>query len=488
MTLLSFLIFLPLLSGTFLFIFKASKKVVQNVSLLVSLGSFAGTLLLLSDFQNIGELQFVGKIPWIESYGITYSLGLDGFSMAIMLLLSLLMPATYIYMYNRSKKVMIISMLLAQGGATGALLSLDMILFYLFWETMLLPIFIMIGLYGEKQAMKVALRITLYTIFGSMAMLLAILLLGVYHYEITGVWSFHLLDLQILHEKSHLPVWAFVAFLLAFVIKIPLIGFHGWLKSAYESAPTPTIIILSGIMAKLGVYAIYRFVFMLFPDLVTLAAPYLIGFGIVGLIYFGLIALMQQHLKILFAYSSASHMALIVVGLFTLNSYGQIGALYLITAHALGTAGIYLLIGLIFEQTQTYHINELSGILKKAPWLGTLFILFALSIVGIPGSSGFVAELLIIIGTFKENIIFGVLSALTVIIAMTFVLWTLQRIIFGQPSKNLEGFKDISFKDGAFLSLIVFLIYLMGIMPDMFITMIEPTFDACLTALEGSTK
>lgn len=481
MNLLTLLIFIPIFSAAIIVISSANLKWTKIITALASLSIVLITIKLFIDFNVHGSLQFELNIPWIASYGIAYHVGLDGFSLTIMMLVAILLPLTFIFMLDRSTKGMFIAMLLAQGGATGALLSIDMILFYLFWETMLLPIFIMIGLYGITNRQKVALRITLYTIFGSLAMLFAILVLAYHYFNLNGVWSFNLYTLAQFHTQVELPFWIYIAFLSAFLIKIPMFGFHGWLKSAYESAPTPTLIILSGIMAKLGVYTIYRFIFLLFPQEVIDSSIYLIGLGILGMLYFGIAALMQKELRILFAYSSASHMSLIVIGLFTLNIYGISGGVYLITAHALATGGLFLILAIIAEQSETTIMQDHSGIIHQSPWLGVLFTLFALSIVGIPGSSGFVAELLIIMGSFHYNMSVGFLTTTTVLIAMTFTLWMLQRMVFGPISTTTQKMTHISIKDGLALSLLAFIIYFMGVMPDIFISYFEPALDTSLS-------
>ncbi len=486
MNLLSLLIFIPIFTAAFIAFLSLNMKWTRILVGLSAVAIIIITVQLFLSFDPTMGIQKEVKIPWIDNYGIAYHLGLDGYSLTIMTLIAILLPLTYLFMLERSSRGLFIAMLLAQGGATGALFSLDMILFYLFWETMLLPIFIMIGLYGIKDRHKVALRITLYTIFGSLAMLLAILVLAYYYYNFTGAWSFDLHTLAAFHQTQKLPFWIYIAFLFAFLIKIPMFGFHGWLESSYESAAAPTLIILSGIMAKLGVYTIYRFIFLIFPQEVIASASYLIGLGILGMLYFGITALMQKQLRIMFAYSSASHMSLIIVGLFTLNIYGNSGALYLITAHALATAGLFLTLALIEEQTQSSKIDDHSGIIHQSPWLGVLFVLFALSIVGIPGSSGFVAELLIIVGSFQYHPLIGFFTASTVVVAMTFTLWMVQRMVYGEISTSTQKMGSISTKDGITLSIIAFIIYLMGITPDTFIQTFEPTLLTSIGHLGGN--
>ncbi len=481
---LTLLIFIPISTALFLLFFKPSDTLSNRLALLNALVILALTLYVAFHMQNIGY-SFESYYEWIPSYGIAYHLGIDGFSLAIMFAFAVILPVLYSYMAPKTPRNLVMAMLFAQGGATGALFSLDLLLFYLFWETMLLPIFIMIGIYGKEQPVRVAMELTLYTIFGSLLMLLAILMLGFTYIEHYGHWSFDILDLSTLHQTHTMPTWVFFAFMMAFFIKVPLFGFHGWLKSAYQSAPTPTLIILSAIMAKLGVYAMFRFILELFPAQSLAFSPYIIALGIVGMLYFGITALMQKNFRPLLAYSSASHMSFIVVGLFMLNDLGMSGSLYLITAHALGTAGLFILLSLMTEQTQNFEIKAYSGIIHQTPWFGTLFVLLALSIVGIPSSSGFVAELLTILGGFKHHIILGFFTATTLLIAMTFMLWLLQRTVFGPVSAQSMKLKELSTKDKIALSFLVLLIYTMGIYPEPFLTLFTQPIEPALLTLKG---
>lgn len=482
---LTALIFIPIVIALILMIFKPNDKTSGILAIINAFLILAITVWIAFEIKQIGY-SFEIDIPWIPTYGISYHLGLDGYSFAIMLVFALILPTLYLYMYKRTPRTLFTTMLFAQGGATGALLSLDLLLFYLFWETMLLPIFIMIGIFGKVDPVRVAMRLTLYTIFGSLLMLLSMLMLGYTYFHSFSYWSFDLFDLQKLHTSHQIPIWVFFGFIFAFFIKIPLFGFHGWLKSAYESAPTPTLIILSAIMAKLGVYAMYRFVLILFPEESVAFAPYILGLGILGMLYFGIIALMQKAFRPMLAYSSASHMALIVVGLFTLNDLGMTGSLYLITAHALGTAGLFILLSLLTEQSKNFNIDSYSGIIHQTPWLGLLFMLFALSIVGIPGSSGFVSELLIILGAFKSSLLLGFLSATTLLIAMTFMLWMLKRVLFGSVSTTVSTLKDLSLKDGIAISFLVLIIYIMGLYPEPFIDLFQTPILPLAQSFQGA--
>jgi NADH-quinone oxidoreductase subunit M len=466
---LNLLIFLPLLTAAVLSLPIITARAARTIAVALSLVMLVITLFTLSRFDPSLPIQMVTKSSWIETYGISYHIGADPFSLIIMMVLSLIMPVTFLFIRQEPKGILI-ALLIAQSGGTGALFSLDLILFYLFWEVMLFPIFLMIGLYGSGERVKIAIELTLYTIFGSVAMFLSILILGVQYFDLTGRFSFDLFDIARMIDAESFRPWAFFGFLVAFFIKIPLFGFHGWLKRSYEAAPAATLIILSGVMAKLGVFALYRFVFTLFPDLSRDLAPFVIALGLFGMIYFGIAALRQEKFRSLFAYSSASHMSLIIVGLFTFNLYGQSGSIYLITAHALATAGIFLLLERINLGGNSDSVSHYSGIIRTAPRLGVLFTLLALSFVGIPGTSGFVAELLIIYGAFAYTPLIGFITATTVLIAMIFILWLLQQVLFGPSSPAAERIKDLNRVETVAMGLLVFVIFGMGIYPDPFLS------------------
>lgn len=461
---LNLLIFLPLIGAILLALPAISVRNAARGAITLSLAILAITLYALSQYEPTGSIQMINKLPWIPSYGVSYHIGADSFSLIIMFVFSLIMPITLLFSYDRSSKGMIIALLIAQSGATGALFSLDLILFYLFWEVMLFPIFLMIGLYGSGNRVNIAIELTLYTIFGSVAMLLSLLILGVHHFDSTGDFSFDLYDLARMIRSDSSTSWALFGFLVAFFIKIPLLGFHGWLKRAYEAAPAPTLVILSGIMAKLGIYGLYRFVFTLFGEEIERLSPYILVLGLSGMIYFGIAAMRQERFRPLLAYSSASHMSLILVGLFTFNLYGQSGSIYLITAHALGSAGIFLLLERITLGSD--QISHVSGIIRSAPRIGVLFTLLILSFVGIPGSSGFVAELLIVYGAFIHSPLIGFMSATTLLIAMTFMLWLIQQVVFGPVSAASERIQDLTLIETVGMGVLVMIIYVMGIYPD----------------------
>ena len=476
---LTLIIFLPLFAAVLMGVFQVNTTVLKRGSFLSSTVTLLLVLWLTVHFDPHGGMQFVKDLPWIQNTGIRYYLGVDFLSLTVLILITLLMPPLYLYMKHEERKGYWYNMLLLQTGVTGAVLSLDLVLFYLFWETMLLPIFIMIGKYGNGMHRYNAMKILLITILGSMSMLFSIMYLGYMHFETTGVWSFALHDLSNIVFNAKTSILLAAGFLLAFVIKIPLVGFHTWMAPAYGSAPTPAVVIMSSIMAKLGVYGIWRFGFGLFETTLIYYAPFIIVLALIGLLYYAVRAITEENLRKMFAYSSGSHLSLIALGLILTNVYAWSGSLYLIATHALASAGMFLMIGLTYKRFKTVQISELGGIATKAPLFTFFFAFFALSIAGLPGTGGFVAELLIIIGAFKTNFWIGFFTATTMLAAMVYVFWMLQRTLFG-PDNNSVEFKDLNLREMIMLFPLVLMLLLTGIAPSLFTPMFEPQLSAYL--------
>ncbi|MEA3373244.1 MAG: NADH-quinone oxidoreductase subunit M [Campylobacterota bacterium] len=477
---LSDIIFLPLFAVLLLGLLRVPLYWLRLGAALTSLTVLLLVAVVIANFDPAGKMQFVRVLPWIQNSGITYYVGVDALSLVLLALISLLMPILYMYMWKEERKGYWYNMLLLQTGVTGAVLSLDMILFYLFWETMLLPIFVMIGRYGNGEHQYNAMKIVLMTILGSMSMLFSILYLGYTFFETTGSWSFALDDLASLSFDAKTSIWLAAGFLLAFAIKIPLLGFHTWMAPAYGSSPTPAVVIMSAIMAKLGVYGIWRFGYGLFETTLTYYAPYIMLLAIVGMLYYAIHAINEQNLRRMFAYSSGSHLSLIALGIFLTNSYAWGGSLYFIATHALASAGIFLMIGLLYKRAGSVTIDNLGGIASSAPRFAFFFVFFSLSIAGLPGTGGFVAELLIIIGAFKANIWIGALTATTMLSAMLYIFWMLQRTIFGQPGSCTASFKDLDLREMLMLAPILVLLLLTGIAPSLFMPLFEPQINSTL--------
>lgn len=491
---LSFIIFLPAAVAFGLMITTKHVQTVRNIAFLTTTVILALVLKTYIEFEPSAGMQFVTNVPWIASYGINYYIGLDGFSLTILMMIAILIPTAYLLLWEGRTKGYWINMLLVQAGVTGTLLSLDVILFYFFWEVMLLPVFLMIGIYGFGDKIFTTIKVTVYTMLGSLLMFVAILYLGVAYHTEFGSWSFQYDSLTQITTLSYTEkIWLFLAFLSAFAIKIPIFPLHTWIMETYKNAPTGAVFLLSSIMAKLGVYAIVRFLIPIFPEIYVEFSTWFVFIGLFGLIYFGIAALMQDDIKRMFAYSSASHLSFIAAGIFSLNAFGINGALYLIIAHAIATGALFLLVGLIHDETGYKTIKDLGGLAKQSPIFTTIFAIMLFANVGLPGTNGFVAELLIIFGIYEFNPTLGYISALTVIIGASYMLWMFQRAIL--QKREADGGVDLKFRDLKIKEIVglapwVILVFLMGIYPDIFIDKFEPTVTHYLNDILqiGATK
>ncbi len=489
--LLSFIIFLPAFVAFVLLITTTKVNDVRNIAFVTSLIVLMLVLRIYLDYEPSSEMQFVTNIPWIDSFGINYYIGVDGFSLTILMMIAILIPVLYLFLWEKRTKGYWINMLLIQTGVTGAILALDIILFYVFWEVMLLPVFLAIGTFGSGNKVFTTIKVTFYTIFGSLLMLIAIIYCGIAFFNEYGYWSFQYSNLTEITTLSYNEkFWLFLGFLTAFAIKIPLFPFHTWIMETYKTAPTGAVFLLSSIMAKIGVYAIVRFMIPLFPDIYTEYSSYFVFIGLFGLIYFGIAALMQNDIKRMFAYSSASHLSFIAAGVFSLNMYGIAGALYLVIAHAIATGTLFLLIGTLYNQTGFKTISDLGGIAKQAPIFTFMFAVMLFSIVGLPGTNGFTAEVLIIFGIFEFNETMGYISAATVLVAASFMIWMFQRAILQKRDGSDLKVQDLKIKEIIGLVPLVILVFVMGIYPDPFIDKFEPSITYYLTDILqlGATK
>lgn len=468
---LSVMIFLPIFAGLGLFILPVGREAARAVGLVAAVLVVILGLRVFLNFTGTGGLEFVEKTEWFQYVGINYSLGVDGISLLVLLTGSCLFPMAYLLLKTKSKGFYA-NMLIAQGAMIGAIAAADMIVFYIFWEVMLLPVFFMIGLYGGPDRLPATLKITLYTIAGSLLMLAAIIYVGVSYHSQTGMWSFDIAELTALNLSGPAATAAFIFFMLAFAIKIPLFPFHTWLPDAYTEAPTAATFLLSAVMAKIGVYAVIRFVVPVFAEDFSRYALILAYSGVIGMMYCGVAAIGQKDFKRMLAFSSASHMGVIALGVFCMNLQALTGTLYQIVAHATSTGVLFLLLGIIEERMDTRQIEDLGGVAYKAPVFSVFFAVAMLASVGLPGTSGFIGEFLIILGAVKFNIIIGVLAGTTLIIGVCYMLWMFQRVFFEKNNARTEGFTDLTAIETLTILPIVVLILFMGIYPQPFLAKI----------------
>jgi NADH-quinone oxidoreductase subunit M len=380
------------------------------------------------------------------------------------------------------------NLLVAQGAMIGAICATDLVLFYIFWEIMLLPIFFMIGIYGGPKRLPATLKITIYTIAGSLLMLAALVYVGVSYHNQFGKWTFDIAQLGALDLGGGFAILAFLMFMVAFAIKIPLFPFHTWLPDAYTEAPTSATFVLSAIMAKIGVYGVIRFVIPVFEVEFARFAILLSLAGVIGMMYCGLAAIAQKDMKRMLAFSSASHMGIIALGVFCMNVQALTGSLFQIAAHATSTGVLFLFVGLMEERMGTRDISALGGIAYRAPIFATFFAIAMLASVGLPGTSGFIGEFLIILGAIKFNGFIGFLAGTSLIIGVCYMLWMFQRVFFEKTNDRTMEFRDLSVSEALTFVPVIVLIIAMGIFPQAFIKKIEPAAQLQVAKLFSMTQ
>ncbi|PIQ25148.1 hypothetical protein COW36_22840 [bacterium (Candidatus Blackallbacteria) CG17_big_fil_post_rev_8_21_14_2_50_48_46] len=434
--LLSLLIFLPFVGGlALLALARKAEHLVKPSAIVIALLDLLLAAAVLLRFQPQNLFQMEEKLNWIPRFGIEYHLAVDGISLFLVLLIPVFILIAMLMAYASKKAYpgsFFALLLLFEAGLLGTVLALNLFLFYLFWELMLIPAFFMIGLWGGPKRKQAVLKFVIYTMVGSLVLLFSILYLGVQYHAKTGDWSFSLPVLYQLHlPLTPLVDLLFFGFALAFLIKVPLFPLHTWLPDTYQEAPSLVTFLLSGLMAKMGIYGLIRIVVPLFPESMTQWAPYLSGLAVLGVVYGAFAALGQTNLKRLLAYSSFSHMSLLALGVFSWNQSSLQGTLYHIINHAVATGALFLLVSLIEEHYGTTEIAELGGLAKPAPLFAVLFSLFSFASIGVPGLNGFVGEFLILLGVTTHSPLLGAGAALTLILSAAYMLWLNQRFLFG---------------------------------------------------------
>ena len=447
------------------------------IALLTTISTFGISLILLTGGgTTTANFRFEENILWIGSVGSRYHVAVDGISLWLVLLTTLLMPIAILSSWTAIKKRQLayyVFLLILESAMIGVFVSLDLLLFYLFFEASLIPMFFLIGIWGGERRIYAAIKFFIYTAVGSLLMLVAIIAL----YFTYQTWDYPLL-IQALQSQPLAPkpeAFIFGAFALAFFIKVPLFPLHTWLPDAHTEAPTAGSVILAGVLLKMGTYGLLRFNLGLFPETAKIAAPVIITLAIIGIIYGALVAMVQPDVKRLVAYSSVSHMGFVVLGLFSFTELGMQGALYQMLNHGVSTGALFLFVGFIYERRHTRMISEFGGLATPMPWFATLFVFASLSSVGLPFLNGFVGEFLILIGTWTSKAIgrpyvATMLAATGVIWAAVYMLWMLQRVVFGQV-KNSEnrGLQDLNAREVGLLIPLLFLMLFMGVYPRVFL-------------------
>ena len=494
---LTILTFLPLVGILILFFVPSSaKSTLRWVALITSLVVFALSLgvLWLFDVAN-PDLQLVAQYDWITVAGwnIQYYMGVDGLSILLVLLTTFLTPisilSTWTAVEERVKDFMIFFLLL-EVGMLGVFLAQDLFLFYIFWEFTLVPMYFLIGIWGGPRRIYAAIKFFLYTMAGSILMLLAILWLGIYG----GTFS-----VPELIEQGNIPanvqMWLFLAFAAAFAIKVPMWPLHSWLPDAHVEAPTAGSVILAGVLLKMGTYGFLRFNIPLFPEAALQAAPWIALLATIGIIYGAAVSYAQADVKKLVAYSSVSHLGFVMLGMFALNPQGIAGAILQMINHGLSTGALFLLVGMIYEQTHTREIKVYGGLWKITPVFGAIMLIVSLSSMGLPGLNGFVGEFTILLGAFGSQAIgnawYAAISALGVIMAAVYILYMFQKMFLGPQGEIVDEVKhhghslrDLNWREIATIAPLLLFIFWIGLYPKPFFALMAPSVDKLVAALQ----
>ena len=482
---LSLLLAIPVIGAmAVLLLSREQRPALFAAALCFSLLAFLWSVAILSQFDSRkGEMQLIERAPWMPSYGIEYIVGIDGISLFLVLLTTFLMPIAILASWSIKEKVKeyFFFMLILETGMLGAFVALDLFLFYVFWEVMLVPMYFLIGVWGGPRRIYAAVKFVLFTMAGSLLMLVAIIYLATRHAQVTQVLTFDLLQIYNLHLPFDEQTWLFLAFALSFAIKVPLFPFHTWLPDAHVEAPTAGSVILAGVLLKLGTYGFLRFAIPLFPDAALAAAPSFIVLAVIGIIYGAVVAMMQADIKKLVAYSSVSHLGFVMLGLFALDMRGVQGGIYQMLNHGLSTGALFLLVGMIYDRRHTRMIDDFGGLWKPIPIFSGILLAVTFSSIGLPGLNGFVGEFLILLGAFEVAPAWTAAAATGVILGAIYMLWMYRRVIFG-PLTNPENQKlrDLNSREILILAPILLLIVLMGIYPQPFLNRMKPAVDLTL--------
>lgn len=459
------------------------------VGIAVSMAPLALATYLFSVFRSEAGFQFTETFMWYESWGVGWRLGVDGISLPMVMLTVLLVPialgaSTSIRI---GTKGFVVCVLVLEAAMLGSFLALDLFLFFIFFEAVLIPMYFIIGLWGSERRIYAATKFFIYTAFGSALMLAGIIALAFLQRD-TGVPSLALADLMRLDLTLGQERWLFAVFALAFAIKVPLFPFHTWLPDAHTEAPTAGSVLLAGVLLKLGTYGLMRFNLALFPE-ASLGAVWIMGvLAVVGIVYGAVVAIVQPDLKRLVAYSSVSHLGFIVLGTFALTKGAMQGAVIQNFNHGLTTGALFLLVGMIYERRHTKQISELEGLQKAMPILAGFFLFMAFASIGLPGLNGFVGEFLILIGTYLTLPVLAIIASTGVVLAAIYLLWAYQRVFTGLPQREENKILvDLSPREVGLLAPLAVLVLLIGLYPNVLLDKIGPSVDATLGHVVAET-
>ncbi|MBI3895132.1 MAG: NADH-quinone oxidoreductase subunit M [Acidobacteria bacterium] len=472
--LLNCILFLPAIGALFLLAIPRQQATsLRRWSLYISLATFLLSLVLPFRFEPASAaMQFVTNRSWIESPPIRYHIGVDGISLFLILLITFLSVLCVLVSWNSVQehiKEFFFFLLLLETGTIGVFIAMDLFLFYVFWEITLIPLYFLIGIWGHERRVYAALKFVLFTLAGSLFMLVGILWL----YNIFGTFDYEMI-LRGIAAGTHTfsaqeEYWLFLAFFAAFAIKVPLFPLHTWLPDAHVEAPTAGSVMLAGVLLKMGTYGLLRFCLPLFPEAAhKLAAPVMV-LALIGIIYGSLLAMVQPDLKKLIAYSSVAHLGFVVLGIFSFNQIAVQGAIYQMLNHGVSTGALFLLVGMLYDRLHTRQIRDMGGLATPAPILATFFLITSLSSIGLPLLNNFVGEFLILLGVLQERVLYAALAATGVVLSAAYMLWMYQRVFLGEAGAKQQTMPDLNQREKAILVPAVALMILMGVFSPFFL-------------------
>ena len=490
--LLSLIMFTPLVGAVLLlFVSKHSENTIRWIANgFAVLGFLVSLPLWFWLDQSTSDWQFVERLSWIPSIGAEYFIGVDGFSSLLILLATLMgsiaILSSWTAITERVKEYYIF-LLLLQTGMIGAFVSLDFLLFFVFWEVMLVPMYFLIGIWGSTNRLYSAIKFFLFTLVGSVIMLLGILAVYFYHHEVTGVYTFDITRFHELNMPFDLQWWVFLAFFLGFAVKVPMFPFHTWLPDAHTDAPTAGSVILAAVLLKMGTYGFIRFSLPILPEATQAFVPWVVWLSIIGIIYGALVAMAQRDWKRLVAYSSVSHMGMVMLGMFALTPVGITGSIVQQINHGISTGGLFLLVGVVYERRHTREISEYGGLSKIMPAYAAVFLVMTMSSIGLPTLNGFIGEILILQGIFVVNKVWAAFAATGIVLGAAYMLWLYQRTMFGTVNnpKN-EGLSDLSLREFATFTPLLILAVWIGLYPKPFIDRLDTSVDRVMARVNST--
>lgn len=482
---LSMLIFFPAVAATLGFLIQSDS--IRQYGIVVTIVEFILTMILWYHFDsNTASMQFYTSIPLIQSMGISYSAGVDGVSLFLIIMITFMtMIATIGLSEIKNVKNLIITMLYLEMTMVGVFVALDVFMFYIFWELTLIPMFYIIGFWGAKKRFYAAMKFFLYTLFGSLIMLIGILYFGYIYHDITGVWSFNLFDWYEQQLPYDVQIWLFLAFFFGFAVKVPMIPFHTWLPLAHGQAPTIGSVVLAAVLLKMETYGFIRFSLPLFPDASVALMWFMATLGIAAIIYTAMIAYAQEDMKQMIAYSSISHMGVIILGVFALNVEGISGAVFLMIGHGIVSGALFMCVGVLYDRRKTKMIKDFGGLAKNMPIFATVYLVVLMASIGLPLTIGFIGEFLSLLGFYKSSPFLAILATATVVISAIYMLSMYRRSFFGTiTNKENLNIKDIFGKELFSLASLVLLIIFLGIYPRIILEPLNTSVTSLIKVME----